>query len=79
MRPLVTEVSTTVSPEALIERAGLHPLLLRSSHFDSPQARYSFLVANPFLIFRSFGSRCLTDDGRQKKNILATHGICSMP
>jgi hypothetical protein len=26
--------------------------------FDSPQARYSFVTARPFLTFRSFGSRC---------------------
>ena len=33
-------------------------VLLRSAGFDSPQARYSFVAANPFLTFRSFGSRC---------------------
>ncbi len=26
--------------------------------FDLPSARYSLVVANPFLTFRSFGSRC---------------------
>jgi len=38
-----------------------HPtglVLLRSAFFDSAQSRYSFLAARPFLIFRSFGSRC---------------------
>ena len=33
-------------------------ILLRTSAFDSSQARYSFVAANPFLTFRSFGSRC---------------------
>ena len=33
-------------------------MLLRSALFDSPQARYSFVAARPFLTFRSFGSRC---------------------
>src|SRR5204863_4267319 len=26
--------------------------------FDSPQARYSYVAARPFLTFRSFGARC---------------------
>ncbi len=33
-------------------------VLLRSGLFDSSQARYSFVTAQPFLTFRSFGSRC---------------------
>ena len=33
-------------------------VLLRTSAFDLPSARYSFVAANPFLTFRSFGSRC---------------------
>ena len=32
--------------------------MLRTTQFDSPSARYSFVAANPFLTFRSFGSRC---------------------
>jgi len=48
------------SPEALIEQledqAGV--VLLRSGLFDSPQVRYSFVTARPFLMFRSFGARC---------------------
>jgi len=59
MRPLIQEIQTTHTPESLIEQ--LHGergrILLRSSSFDSPQARYSFVTANPFLTFRSFGSR----------------------
>jgi len=31
---------------------------LRSAGFDAPQARYSFVTADPFLTFRSYGSRC---------------------
>jgi para-aminobenzoate synthetase component 1 len=60
MPPLIQEIATAHTPESLVEE--LHGLsgiiLLRSSSFDSAQARYSFVVANPFLTFRSFGSRC---------------------
>ncbi len=60
MRPLIQEIQTTHTPESLVGRlsdeCGI--VLLRSSSFDSPQARYSFVAVNPFLTFRSFGSRC---------------------
>ncbi|HEU0039284.1 MAG TPA: anthranilate synthase component I family protein [Verrucomicrobiae bacterium] len=70
MRYIVQVISTAHTPESLIEQlrgflrrsaagageAGL--VLLRSALFDSPQTRYSFLAARPFLTFRSFGSRC---------------------
>jgi|ERR1043166_9066266 para-aminobenzoate synthetase component 1 len=60
MRPIVQPVATAQTPESLVEQlrgeAGL--VLLRSALFDSPQTRYSFLAARPFLTFRSFGSRC---------------------
>jgi para-aminobenzoate synthetase component 1 len=60
MRPLVEEIPTSHSPESLVEnlrgREGI--VLLRTSSFDLPAARYSFVTANPFLTFRSFGSRC---------------------
>ena len=62
MRPLIQEISTLHTPEALVEelrserRAGT--VLLRTYAFESPSARYSFVVADPFLTFRAFGSRC---------------------
>jgi len=60
MRPLIQEIQTAHTPESLVGQlrgeGGI--VLLRSSSFDSPQARYSFVVARPFLAFRSFGSRC---------------------
>jgi para-aminobenzoate synthetase component 1 len=60
MRPLIQEIQTTHTPESLVENLqgenGI--ILLRSNSFDSPQVRYSFVAANPFLTFRSFGSRC---------------------
>ncbi len=60
MRPLIQEIAGAHSPESLAEKlhgeSGL--VLLRSGLFDSPQARYSFVTARPFLVFRSFGSRC---------------------
>ncbi len=60
MRPLIQENSTQHTPESLVGqlRGERGVVLLRSALFDSPQARYSFVAANPFLTFRSFGSRC---------------------
>jgi para-aminobenzoate synthetase component 1 len=60
MRPLIQEIQTAHTPESLVEnlRGEDGVVLLRSNSFDSTQARYSFVAANPFLIFKSFGSRC---------------------
>ena len=60
MRPLIQEIQTAHSPESLVEglRGELGLVLLRTSSFDSPSARYSFVAAKPFLVFRSYGSRC---------------------
>src|SRR5437868_2038960 len=60
MRPLIQEIATAHTPESLVEnlRSERGVVLLRTSQFDSPSARYSFVTANPFLTFRSFGSRC---------------------
>ena len=60
MRPLIQEIATAHTPESLVECLRGEPgvVLLRTSSFDSPQARYSFVAVKPFLTFRSFGSRC---------------------
>jgi para-aminobenzoate synthetase component 1 len=60
MRPLIQEIPTAHTPESLVEnlRGETGIVLLRTTQFDSPAARYSFVAANPFLTFRSFGSRC---------------------
>ena len=61
MRPLIQEITTSHTPESLVECLRDEPngvVLLRTSSFDSPSARYSFVAARPFLTFRSFGSRC---------------------
>jgi para-aminobenzoate synthetase component I len=60
MRPLIQQIQTVHTPESLVGQLpdAVGVILLRSSSFDSPQARYSFVTANPFLTFRSFGSRC---------------------
>jgi para-aminobenzoate synthetase component I len=65
MRPILQSVQSAHTPESLVEQlAGERGVvLLRSCHFDSPQARYSFVAARPLLIFRSFGSRCELDGG----------------
>ena len=59
-RPLIQKIATAHTPESLAEclrdEAGV--FLLRTSSFDSPQARYSLVAVRPFLTFRSFGSRC---------------------
>lgn len=57
---VIREIGSTPSPEALLGALRGEPgvVLLRSALFESPQARYSFLTARPFLRFRSFGSRC---------------------
>jgi para-aminobenzoate synthetase component I len=70
MRPSIQEIITPHTPESLVEQLRGEPgvVLLRSQPgqgaaqtggaFDSPQARYSFVTARPFLKMRSFGSRC---------------------
>ena len=60
MRPLIGEIQTSHTPESLVEQLRGEPgvVLLGSALFDSPQARYSFVTARPFLTFRSSGSRC---------------------
>src|SRR5215469_13000606 len=62
MRSLVEEISVPGSPESVVEslQGTSGVVLLRSGLFDSPQTRYSFIAAAPFLVFRSFGSRCET-------------------
>jgi aminodeoxychorismate synthase component I len=71
MHPLIQEITTTHTPESLAENlrddAGI--VLLLTSAFDSPSARYSFVTANPFLTFRSFGSRCEIISGPQPSTL----------
>ena len=59
-RPLITEAPTLLSPEELVGalRGERGVVLLRSRMSDASAARLSFVVARPFLRFRSFGSRC---------------------
>jgi len=60
MRPLIIEVNTSHTPESLCEELGdgRRLVLLRTCLFDDPRARYSFVAADPFLTFQSWGSRC---------------------
>ncbi|HVU07447.1 MAG TPA: aminodeoxychorismate synthase component I [Verrucomicrobiae bacterium] len=64
MRPLIQEIQTAHTPETLVGQLRIadcgtrNLILLRSHSFDSSTARYSFIAINPFLIFKSFGSRC---------------------
>ncbi|MGD0814938.1 MAG: aminodeoxychorismate synthase component I [Verrucomicrobiota bacterium] len=63
MRLILQHIQTAHTPESLVAALRGEPgvVLLRSGAFDSPQARYSFVTARPFLTFRSFGSRCELD------------------
>ena len=65
MRPLIQKGPTAHTPESLVEHLGAVPgvVLLRTSAFDSPSARYSLVTANPFLVFRSLGPRCEIYEG----------------
>ena len=71
MRPLIQEIPTAHTPESLVEslRGENGIVLLRSNSFDSPSARYSFVTANPFSIFKSFGSRCEIISGSQPSTL----------
>jgi para-aminobenzoate synthetase component 1 len=68
LRPLLHEVECEQSLDELarcLGRSAPGVVFLRSAGFDKAQARYSFLAANPFLTFQSFGSRCeLSEEGR---------------
>ncbi len=69
MRPLIQEIPTAHTPESLVEnlRGENGIVLLRTAQFDSPASRYSFVTANPFLAFRSFGSRCEISNAQSPK------------
>ena len=60
MRPILTELSPAEDPAQCLARLRDEPglVVLRSAGFDSPQARYSFVAARPFLTFRSHDTRC---------------------
>jgi para-aminobenzoate synthetase component I len=69
MKPLIEEFNTTLTPELLCEQIGEGGglVLLRTALFDDPQARYSFVAADPFLTFRSSGSRCEVDSQSERQ------------
>jgi para-aminobenzoate synthetase component 1 len=60
MRPLIEHARTRHTPETLAEqlRGSDGLMLLRSDGKATEQARYSFVVARPFLTLRTWGSRC---------------------
>jgi para-aminobenzoate synthetase component 1 len=60
MRPLLAEIATSLTPQGLVEQLHGEPgvALLESALPDAAPARYSFVAARPFLVFRSSGSRC---------------------
>src|ERR1043166_1230712 len=60
MQPLFVQVQSELTPGEALQGlvAADRPILLESRGESSAFSRYSFLVARPFLIFRSFGARC---------------------
>jgi para-aminobenzoate synthetase component I len=64
MRALVERLDALPAPETVAAslRSANGFILLRTGLFNVPEARYSFLVANPFLIFRSYGARCVLEE-----------------
>ncbi len=62
MRPIIEHARTTHTAETLAEQLrGLPGLMLLGSGGElTNQARYSFVVAQPFLTLRTWGSRCET-------------------
>jgi para-aminobenzoate synthetase component 1 len=60
VRSIVQETETAHTPESLAESLAGEPglVLLLSALPESRQARHSFLAVRPFLVFRSFGTRC---------------------
>ena len=60
MKTLLVEAVTAHSPESLVEAMGAIPgvMLLQSALRDTRQGRYSFVVAQPFLTFKSVGPHC---------------------
>jgi para-aminobenzoate synthetase component 1 len=69
MRAILERIDAFPSPEAVAAELRGAPgrILLRTALFGLPEARYSFLVARPFLTFRSSGARCelLAEDGER--------------
>jgi para-aminobenzoate synthetase component 1 len=60
VRSIVQQAETGNTPESLAESLAGEPglILLLSALPESPQARHSFVGVRPFLVFRSFGTRC---------------------
>ena len=68
MRPVIEHARTRHTPESLADQLRGLPglMLLRSDGESTDQARYSFVVARPFLTFRSWGTRCETRTGEHR-------------
>ena len=67
MRPIIEHARTHHTPETLAQSIRGMPglILLYSSGEQTKQARYSFVVARPFLTLRTWGSRCETQADNQ--------------
>ena len=70
MRPIIEHTRTSHTPETLAEQLRGTPglMLLRSDGQLTSQARYSFVVAQPFLTLRTWGSYCETRSHEHKSS-----------
>ena len=68
MRPIIEHTRTSHTPETLAEQLRGTPglMLLRSDGQLTSQARYSFVVTQPFLTLRTWGSYCETRSHEHK-------------
>ncbi|MBI1839340.1 MAG: anthranilate synthase component I family protein [Verrucomicrobia bacterium] len=65
MHPLVERIPSSVDARALGQLIADRPgaVLLESARLMSGRGRYSFVAADPFTTFRSYGSRCEIQSG----------------
>ncbi|MDA7916324.1 aminodeoxychorismate synthase component I [Verrucomicrobia bacterium] len=69
MRPVIEQLDNVPEPEDIVRALGERPgvQMLRSRMFQFESSRISLIVAEPFLTFRSYGSRCeISIDGELK-------------
>ncbi len=70
VKAIVETIDSLTAPEVVAgELRGPGKILLRTALFNVPEARYSFLVANPFLTFRSYGARCVLEEAGKETEL----------
>lgn len=71
MAPMVETFKSPPPPEAFLGALAWQQgtVLLRTQSFDTPHARYSLLACDPFMEFRSSGSRCVIRTGEGSESL----------